>query len=200
MSQSLSTPRVVLSSPHLQPGYEHEQGTPAGERNQRIAPNGGYERLRVATVKWAMVDQLKNPPAGFEDAVAAHFKLKRAHVRRVVKGWLKEARASDTVGHYDALKTEVRLVSCVSCLVCLVARSLHCVLYGCTRTQVDKLEAELKKLGPSPSDAYEGDDDKAKEKGDGDGKTTESASQGESSELTDDVGHCSRVGVSVTLA
>ena len=110
--------------PHLQPGYEHEQGTPAGERNQRIAPNGGYERLQVATVKWAMVDQLKNPPAGFEDAVAAHFKLKRAHVRRVVKGWLKEARASDTVGHYDALKTEVRLVS-----VCLVSCALWLAHY-----------------------------------------------------------------------
>ena len=27
-----------------EPGYEREMGTPQGERNQRIAENGGYER------------------------------------------------------------------------------------------------------------------------------------------------------------
>lgn len=135
-----------------EPGYERYQGTPEGDRNQRVAPNGGYERLRVASIQWAMVDQLKNPPPGFEVKAAAvpvseslhtdaplctrllvvqkhvkeHFRLKRAHIRKVVKGWLEEARESDTKGHFEALKK-----------------------------QADKLEIELEKLGPSPADAYE---------------------------------------------
>lgn len=52
--------------------------------------------------------------------------MKRAHIRKVVKGWLEEARESDTKGHFEALKK-----------------------------QADKLEIELEKLGPSPADAYE---------------------------------------------
>lgn len=49
-----------------EPGYENQQGTAEGERQRRVSENGGYERLRVGTVQWAMVDQLQNPPPGFE--------------------------------------------------------------------------------------------------------------------------------------
>ena len=55
-----------------------------------------------------------------------HFLLKRAHILKTTRGWLEEAKASDTRGHYDALKQ-----------------------------QVDALKVELRKLGPSPCDAYE---------------------------------------------
>lgn len=65
-----------------EPGYEDQQGTPEGERQQRVAQNGGYERLRVGTVQWAMVDQLRNPPKGFE---VAHLRscvlVRRLHCR-----------------------------------------------------------------------------------------------------------------------
>ena len=57
-----------------EPGYESQIGTPEGDRNRRVADNGGYERLRVWTIQWAMVDQLKNPSKGFEDAIREHFR------------------------------------------------------------------------------------------------------------------------------
>lgn len=118
---------IFIKYPYYnEPGFEGQQGTPEGERQQRTAQNGGYERLRVGTVQWAMVDQLKHPPKGFEDIVRTHFLLKRAHILKTVRGWLKEAKDSDTAGHYKALKT-----------------------------QVDKLVIELRKLGPSPCDEYE---------------------------------------------
>lgn len=59
-------------------------------------------------------------------AVRTHFLLKRAHILKVVQGWLAEAEGSDTAGHFDALKK-----------------------------QVDALRSELRKLGPSPCDEYE---------------------------------------------
>ena len=62
----------------------------------------------------------------YQDAVRTHFLLKRAHILKTTRGWLEEAKASDTRGHYDALKQ-----------------------------QVDALKVELRKLGPSPCDAYE---------------------------------------------
>lgn len=59
-------------------GYESQIGTPEGDRNRRVGENGGYERLRVWTIQWAMVDQLKNPSKGFEDAIREHFRCLRA--------------------------------------------------------------------------------------------------------------------------
>ena len=116
---------IFVSKPYYnEPGVESQIGTEQGKRMERVAENGGYERLRVGTVQWAMVDQLKHPPAGFEEAVKTHFTLKRTHILQTVDTWLKEAKESDTSGHYDKLKK-----------------------------QVDALRVELDKLGPSPADA-----------------------------------------------
>jgi len=106
-----------------EPGYESQIGTPEGDRNRRVGDNGGYERLRVWTIQWAMVDQLRNPSKGFEEAIREHFRLKRAHILRTTAKWLEEAKESDTSGHYESLKT-----------------------------QRDALVVELGKLGPSPCD------------------------------------------------
>ena len=58
---------ILIKYPvYNEPGVERQQGTPEGDRIQRTSQNGGYERLRVGTVQWAMVDQLQNPPKGFE--------------------------------------------------------------------------------------------------------------------------------------
>lgn len=80
---------------------EKEWGTPRGEREKRTANNGGYERLRVGTVRWAMADALEHPPPGFEAFVTTHFKLKAAYVLDLVAGWLREAAEPD-VAHGPA--------------------------------------------------------------------------------------------------
>ena len=72
-----------------EPGRESWIGTPQGEQVSRTDDNGGedmvthlciaslefmygdavsqgYERLREATIRWAIVQQLKAPPPGFE--------------------------------------------------------------------------------------------------------------------------------------
>ena len=115
-------------------------GTKAGDTIARTATNGGYERLRVATIQHAMIDQLAHPPPGFEvrpaspspinpslrslcdssaiddlqDAVTTHFKLKKDYIRRTVQAWLDEARqhsASSLSSHYRQLKRQVCFVA-----------------------------------------------------------------------------------------
>jgi len=88
-----------------EPGIETQWGTEQGERQKRIASNGGYEYLRVGTVQYAMTAQIKNPPPGFEDVVRQHFLLKKKHVMNVVEGWIEEAKKSDTKGHKEALES-----------------------------------------------------------------------------------------------
>ena len=59
-------------------------GTPAGDRAARTGINGGYERLRVANIQHAMIDQLDNPPPGFEVGVMdAHRKVLPTHLALV---------------------------------------------------------------------------------------------------------------------
>ena len=58
-----------------------------------------------------------------QEAIKAHFLIKRQHILRVVRGWLKEAKKSDTAGHYAALKK-----------------------------QADDLKQQLNTLGPAPYD------------------------------------------------
>ena len=103
------------------------------KRNERVAENGGYERLRLWTVQWAMVDQLRKPSKGFESAIRTHFRLKRRHIKKTTQEWLREARdESDTPGHYTALKA-----------------------------QCDELYPLLDSLGPSPCDVAADDEPEA---------------------------------------
>jgi hypothetical protein len=103
----LSCRLILVQFPYFnEPGYECSMGTPAGMAAARVAANGGYERLRVATVRWAMIDTMRHPPHGFEAAVTAHFRLKRSHICGVVGAWLSEAGA--TAGYVAELVAAAR--------------------------------------------------------------------------------------------
>ena len=56
-----------------EPGHEHLLGTPHGERLNRAYSN----IVRYGNAKFAILEQLKNPAKGFEDAILTSFYLKR---------------------------------------------------------------------------------------------------------------------------
>ncbi len=59
-----------------EPGFEGEQGTVEGEKR-----NEGYSNIvRYCNIKFAMTEQIRNPPRGFETVVRAHFFLKREEI------------------------------------------------------------------------------------------------------------------------
>ena len=62
-------------------------GTPFGE-----SQNNGYcNIIRYCNVKFAMIDMIKNPPAGYEKVVRGNFYLKKNVILRDVKKWVDEA-------------------------------------------------------------------------------------------------------------
>ena len=87
-----------------EPSIEAQWGTATGRTQCRIATNGGYERLRVATIQHAMVGQLKHPSAGFEEVVREHFRLKGPYIVTQIEGWIEEAKSSPTSGHKKQLE------------------------------------------------------------------------------------------------
>lgn len=48
---------------------------------------------REQTMHWAIWQQLKSPPAGFEDVVRAHFEHRRAPILEACEAWVREAEA-----------------------------------------------------------------------------------------------------------
>ena len=107
-----------------EPSIEAQWGTATGRAQCRVAANGGYERLRVATIQHAMIGQIRHPSAGFEDVVREHFRLKGPYIVSQIEGWIEEAKSSPTSGHKKALEKQLK-----------------------------KLKEELAKLGDPPSAA-----------------------------------------------
>ena len=57
---------ILVSEPYFnEPGYERSRGTPSG-----TASSWEYDaNIRQATVKWAMLEQLRNPAPCFKEVM-----------------------------------------------------------------------------------------------------------------------------------
>ena len=65
----------------------------------------GYQPVREGTIKYAMIEMLRNPPNGFEDAVREHFLLKGKYIVCQIQGWIKDSeRFDDAQAHRTTLK------------------------------------------------------------------------------------------------
>ena len=50
--------------------------------------------LQLGTLRWAMIDILRNPPPGFEDVVRGHFCLLRRRIMATAVRWVDQAAAA----------------------------------------------------------------------------------------------------------
>lgn len=54
--------------------------------------NNGYTNIvRYANVKYAMIEQIKNPPTGFEEIIKKHFFYKKNEILKTCQTWIAEA-------------------------------------------------------------------------------------------------------------
>ena len=97
---------IFIENPYFnEPGYEKSMNTATGKLKSRQ-----YNSIReVATVQWAMLDMLKNPPPGFEDAVRAHFFLQQKNICAQIEAWLElpEHRNGQLKSYYVQLQKEL---------------------------------------------------------------------------------------------
>ena len=67
---------IFVPEPYFnEPGYERTRGTATGT-SQSLEYDAN---IRQATVRWAMLEHLRNPPVYFLDVVRRHFLLKRSN-------------------------------------------------------------------------------------------------------------------------
>ncbi|CRK88840.1 CLUMA_CG002660, isoform A [Clunio marinus] len=78
---------ILVSEPYFnEPGFERSRGTPSGNHSSREYNSNIYQ----ACVKWAMLEQLRNPCPCFKDVIYTHFWLKRNEICQQIEGWINE--------------------------------------------------------------------------------------------------------------
>ncbi len=82
---------ILVEQPYFnEPGYEREMNTPAGDAHSRAY----NDNIRAMTLRWAVLEQLRRPSAGFEEVIRTHFRVKRAELLRQCRTWLSESEGS----------------------------------------------------------------------------------------------------------
>jgi baculoviral IAP repeat-containing protein 6 len=78
---------ILNAEPYFnEPGYEKSRGTEAGEKNSREYNAG----IQIATVEWAMLEQIRRPSPCFKDIIYRHFWLKQSEITQQCEQWLEE--------------------------------------------------------------------------------------------------------------
>jgi baculoviral IAP repeat-containing protein 6 len=100
---------ILVEDPFFnEPGYEKLMNTPQG-----IMKNNEYnDAIHLATMKWAILDQLKNPSNGFEDAIKIHFRLKKHLIIEECEKWTNNAQKHKDIyiKYYNEIITELEKI------------------------------------------------------------------------------------------
>ncbi|KAL6101444.1 birc6 [Pungitius sinensis] len=97
---------ILVAEPYFnEPGYERSRGTPSGTQSSREYDGN----IRQATVKWAMLEQMRNPSPCFKEVIHKHFYLKRTEVMSQCEEWIadiqqysSDKRVGRTMSHHAA--------------------------------------------------------------------------------------------------
>ena len=83
---------ILVTHPYFnEPGWERQMHSMEGKKkSQEYSDN-----IRIQTLKWGIIDKIKNPPKGFEDFTKEHFRLKKKEILNVVKTWLEESKYTE---------------------------------------------------------------------------------------------------------
>lgn len=88
---------IMVDEPYFnEPGWEREMHTETG-RKKSFDYN---DKIRINNLKWAIVNQLKNPSKGFEDIIMRHFYYKKDNIIKLLEKWSDEAKNKSDFNKY----------------------------------------------------------------------------------------------------
>jgi len=84
---------ILVENPYFnEPGWEKEMHTTKGQTNSKKY----NEPLLIGTIKWAIIDMIKNPPNGMEEVIKNHFKFKKDEILTTTQKWLNEISSENS--------------------------------------------------------------------------------------------------------
>jgi len=85
---------IFVSDPYYnEPGYERQLNTKIGEEQSRKYS----EVIQLGTVEWAILNNLRHPPRGFEEVAKSHFYLNKERIKKNLDKWLEDTKNSPNV-------------------------------------------------------------------------------------------------------
>ena len=79
---------ILIDQPFFnEPGYEREMNTSIGQSKSKTYNNN----IQYENIRWGMINQILNPPNGYEEVVKNHFKLKHNDIIKVIDKWILES-------------------------------------------------------------------------------------------------------------
>lgn len=80
---------ILVDEPYFnEPGWERQMHTESGKKRCFDYK----DNIRLQTIRWAINNQIKNPPYGFEGFVKDHFFAKKDELIEVTEIWVKESK------------------------------------------------------------------------------------------------------------
>lgn len=84
---------IMVDDPYFnEPGYERTMNTSDGKKRAFKYK----EEIRLHNLRVAIINQIKNPPVGFEEFTINHFKAKKNEIIETANKWLEESENSKT--------------------------------------------------------------------------------------------------------
>lgn len=75
---------ILIENPYYnEPGWEKNLGTEFGKQQSNIYNQNLYPN----TIKFAMIDMIRNPPDSFKDVIKYHFKFKKDEIIKRITNW-----------------------------------------------------------------------------------------------------------------
>jgi baculoviral IAP repeat-containing protein 6 len=100
---SIQTQLLVKEPYFMEPGTEQMRGTQIG-RDGSFRYNSN---LKLATLRHAIVAQLRNPPAGFEEVCLRHFSTCRKRIVAQARRWMLEAKGTALYPRFQRVYAEL---------------------------------------------------------------------------------------------
>jgi hypothetical protein len=96
--------QLLVEEPYFnEPGAERMEGTEAG----RDASRRYNANLRLATLRYAIIQPLKHLPLGFEEISIRHFSMCRKRILVQAKRWMLESKNSSLFPRFEKAYTEL---------------------------------------------------------------------------------------------
>jgi ubiquitin-protein ligase len=93
---------ILVEEPYWnEPGWEKSMNSTSGQKKCKDYT----DRVRLDSIKWAICNTIKNPPAEYKDFIINHFLLKKKELCEVTEKWVNES--TDRKDEMNKARTEM---------------------------------------------------------------------------------------------
>ena len=96
--------QIFIDEPYFnEPGYERTRNTLQGNENNRKY----NENIKLRTIQWGILNNIQNPPNGFEKAIKTFYKYKKEEIIEQMNLWEKDMVKNNYISLFKDCKEKI---------------------------------------------------------------------------------------------